>query len=149
MPQTVACVGCTASPSSEASFGALLAGPRFDGDGLRAQLAVLWEAGVPTKSNRREAIDCGMEKHRRRRCVENFFCRIKHFRRIATRYDQTELSYTAIIRSAAIWLALAQLSTRPSVRPLAEHGGVIGVAPFTVRRSPRHCFPTLSRSVLG
>ena len=72
------------------SFGALLAHPGLRGDGLRAQLAVLWEAVVPTKSNHREAIDCGMEKHRRRRCVENFFCRIKNFRRIATRYDQTE-----------------------------------------------------------
>ncbi len=90
------------------SFGALLADRGFDGDGLRALLAARGaEAVVPPKSNRKAAIDCDMEKYRRRHHVENFFCRIKHFRRIATRYDQTESSYAAMIRVAAIWLALA------------------------------------------
>jgi len=39
--------------------------------------------------------------------VEDFFCRIKDLRRIATRYDQTESSYAATICMAAVWLALA------------------------------------------
>ena len=96
------------------SFRALLADRGFDGDRLWALLAALGaEAVVPTKSNRWEAIDCDMEKYWRRHRVENFFCRIKHFRRIVTRYDQTESSYAAMIRIAAVWLALAQLSTRP------------------------------------
>ena len=62
---------------------------------------------MPPKSNRKEAIDCDMEKYRRRHRVENFFCRIKNFRRVATRYDQTGSSYAAMIRIAAIWLALS------------------------------------------
>ena len=65
------------------------------------------EAVAPPKSNRKEAIDCDMEKYRRRHRVENFLCRIKHFRRIATRYDQPESSYAAMIRIVVVWLALA------------------------------------------
>ena len=48
------------------------------------------ETLVPPESNRKEAIDCDMEKYRRRPRVANFLCRIKHFRYIAMRYDQTE-----------------------------------------------------------
>lgn len=35
------------------------------------------EAVVPPKCNRKEAIDCDMEKYARRHRVENFCCRIK------------------------------------------------------------------------
>ena len=46
------------------SFGALLADRGFDSDRLRALLAALRaEAVVPPKSNRKEAIDCDMEKY--------------------------------------------------------------------------------------
>lgn len=89
-------------------FGALLADRGFDGDRLRALLAAMGaEAVIPPKSNRKEAIACDMEKYRRRHRVENFFCRIKNFRRIATRYDQTESSYAAMIRMVAVRLAIA------------------------------------------
>ena len=69
------------------------------------------EAVVPPKRNRKKAIDCDMEKYARQHLVENFFCRIREFRRIATRYDQTESSYAVMIRMAAVRLTLAQLST--------------------------------------
>ncbi len=89
-------------------FGALLADKGFDGDGLRKLVSSLGaEAVVPPKSNRKEAIAFDAEKYKRRHRVENFFCRIKNSRRIATRYDQTESSYAAMIRVVAIRLALA------------------------------------------
>lgn len=47
-----------------------------------------------------------MGKYRRRHRVENFFCKIKYFRRIATRYDQTASSYAALIWVAAAVVAL-------------------------------------------
>lgn len=62
---------------------------------------------MPPKSNRKGAIACDMEKYGRRHRVENFFCRIKNFRRVATRYDQTESSYAAMICVVASRLALA------------------------------------------
>ncbi len=39
-----------------------------------------------------------------RHLVENFFCKIKEFRRIATRYDKTDTSFAASIHLAAIVL---------------------------------------------
>ncbi len=38
--------------------------------------------------------------------VENFFCDLKQFRRIATRYDKTDTSYAAMIYIAAVRFAL-------------------------------------------
>ncbi|MGH8033181.1 MAG: transposase, partial [Luteimonas sp.] len=42
-----------------------------------------------------------------RNLVERFFCRIKQFRRIATRYEKLAARFTAFIQLAAarIWLA--------------------------------------------
>jgi transposase len=38
--------------------------------------------------------------------VENFFCNFKEFRRIATRYDKTDVSFTAAIHLVGSFLAL-------------------------------------------
>ncbi|CAO3428952.1 Mobile element protein [Azospirillum endophyticum] len=40
-----------------------------------------------------------------RHLVENFFCKIKAFRRIATRYDKTDTSFAAAIHLVATVLA--------------------------------------------
>lgn len=42
-----------------------------------------------------------------RNLVERFFCRIKHVRRIATRYEKLDARYKAFVAAAAIliWLA--------------------------------------------
>ena len=88
-------------------FGALLADKAFDIDSLRALLndrgAI---AIIPPKANRTQPIACDFEIYRWRHLVENFFCNIKAFRRIATRYDKTDESFTAMIHLAASVLAL-------------------------------------------
>jgi transposase len=40
-----------------------------------------------------------------RHLVENFFCKIKEFRRIATRYDKTDTSFAAMIHLVGSVLA--------------------------------------------
>jgi len=40
-----------------------------------------------------------------RHLVENFFCNLKAFRRIAMRYDKTDESFTAMIHLAGAALA--------------------------------------------
>jgi transposase len=40
-----------------------------------------------------------------RHLVENFFCDLKQFRRVATRYDKTDQSFTAMIHLAASFMA--------------------------------------------
>jgi transposase len=87
-------------------FAALLADKAFDGDALRADLndrgAV---AVIPPKSNRATDIPCHVERDKGRHLVENFFCKIKGFRRIATRYDKTDTSFAAMIHLVGSVLA--------------------------------------------
>ena len=41
-----------------------------------------------------------------RHLIENFFCKLKHFRAIATRYDQRAINFLAGVYAASIliWL---------------------------------------------
>ncbi len=70
--------------------------------------ATLTERGalavIPTKAETPIRHDAEMYKWRR--LIENFFQRLKEFRRIATRYDKTDASFAAAIYLAAAFLAL-------------------------------------------
>jgi len=61
---------------------------------------------IPPKSNRRCLRDFDREIYKARHLIENFFCRLKEFRAIATRYDKTARNYLAGVHLAAIiiWL---------------------------------------------
>jgi transposase len=89
-------------------FSALLADKAFDSDVIRADLAERGAVAViPPKANRVTALPCDFDMYKWRHLVENFFCKIKEFRRIATRYDKTDTSF-----SAMIYLVGAVLATR-------------------------------------
>jgi transposase len=64
-------------------------------------------AVVPSKSNRRVPRELDVAQYRNRNLVERFFCRIKQFRRIATRYDKLVARFASFIMlaSALIWMA--------------------------------------------
>jgi transposase len=88
-------------------FGALLADKAFDTDALRADLNKRGAiAVIPPKSNRKASIPCDMEMYKWRHLVENFFCKLKDFRRIATRYDKTDVSFRAMVHLASSAIAL-------------------------------------------
>jgi transposase len=88
-------------------FDALLADKAFDTNSLRATLSERGAiAVIPPKSNRKDPIPCDMDMYKWRHLVENFFCKIKAFRRIATRYDKTDESFRAMIYLASSALAL-------------------------------------------
>ena len=55
---------------------------------------------------RREPMPFHRGYYRRRHRVENFFCRMKKFRRVATRYDKLAITFLGFIQFAAIidWL---------------------------------------------
>jgi len=92
---------------ADIDFVALLADKAFDVDWLRAELNERGAlAVIPTKSNRKQYIRHDREMYKWRHLVENFFCNLKQFRRIATRYDKTDTSFTAMIHLAATALAL-------------------------------------------
>ena len=50
---------------------------------------------VPPKSNRNVQRGCDFARYCERNLVERFFCTIKHFRAIATRYEKTARNFLA------------------------------------------------------
>ena len=88
-------------------FDALLADKAFDSDPSRTALDRRGaQAVIPPKANRSKPISCDYAMYSWRHLVENFFCHLKSFRRIATRYDKTDTSYRAMINVAATSIAL-------------------------------------------
>jgi transposase len=50
---------------------------------------------IPSRDNARKKAYCPKRIYRRRHKIENFFCRIKDWRRIATRYDKLARNFLA------------------------------------------------------
>jgi transposase len=61
---------------------------------------------IPPKSNRKVKRDCDFALYCERNLVERFFCIIKHFRAIATRYEKTARNFLAGLHlvCALAWL---------------------------------------------
>lgn len=64
-------------------------------------------AVIPPKSNRIEQRQYDKHLYKERNLVERFFSRVKHFRRIATRYEKLDRNFLSFINLAfaIIWLA--------------------------------------------
>lgn len=64
------------------------------------------KAVIPARSNRLRKRRLDRKRYRDRNLIERFFCRLKHFRRIATRYEKLAQRYTSFIAltAAAVWL---------------------------------------------
>jgi transposase len=63
-------------------------------------------AVIPSKANRVTPIPHDRDLYKERHLVECFFCKIKDFRRIATRYEKTAINFLAMAHFIAciIWL---------------------------------------------
>lgn len=57
-------------------------------------------AVIPSRSNRREPREIDRETDKKRNAVERFFCWIKRYRRIATRYEKRASSYLGMLALA-------------------------------------------------
>jgi transposase len=83
--------------------GALIADRSFDAEAR--VLAPLREAGtvavIPPRRNRKEQRDHDAELYEARHLIENFFCKVKQFRAIATRYDKTARNFLAAVHLVA------------------------------------------------
>lgn len=80
----------------------------YDADPLRRALR---QAGavpvIPGGSNRKRAIRYDRQRYRGRHLIENAFCRLKDFRRVATRYDKLARNYlsgVALAAALAFWM---------------------------------------------
>jgi len=86
----------------------VLADKGYDADALRRSLR---RAGavpvIPGRINRKRRIAYDKDRYKERHRIENAFCRIKDFRRVATRYDKLAgnfLSAVALASLLAFWL---------------------------------------------
>ena len=75
----------------------------YDSDAVIAMIeANGGKAVVPSKANRKVQRELDAEVYRRRNRIERFFCRIKQFRRVATRYDKLAANFASAVAIAAI-----------------------------------------------
>jgi transposase len=83
----------------------LLADKAYDGNSIRdlieSQGAV---PNIPAKSNRKWKPCFSKTLYRERNQVERFFSKLKHFRRIATRYDKLAENFLAMVKLASVRL---------------------------------------------
>lgn len=63
-------------------------------------------AVIPSRANRKVPRVLDTAGYARRNLIERFFGRVKAFRRIATRYDETAVSYASTVAFAATLLVL-------------------------------------------
>jgi transposase len=87
---------------------ALLADKGYDGDAFRALILKRGASPViPNKSNRIALHHFNKRAYKGRNVIERCFCRLKDFRRIATRYDKLACNFLAAVHLAALvayWL---------------------------------------------
>lgn len=79
----------------------------YDSDSLRENIREVGaEPVIPAKSNRINPEYCDKEIYKERNAIERFFAKIKHFRRVATRYEKLARNYLAMVTLAAsiAWL---------------------------------------------
>jgi putative transposase len=86
---------------------AVLADKGYDADHLCDKIA---ETGtqvvIPPKRNRKHQRAYDAELYKERNSIERFFNKLKHFRRVATRYDKLLANFMGFVKLAAIaiWL---------------------------------------------
>ena len=89
-------------------FGALLADKAFDANWLMQELQRRKiQIVISQMPQRRAPLEIDVEMYKWRHLIENFFGKLKEFKRIALRSDKTDSSF-----SASIYLAAAVINGR-------------------------------------
>ncbi|MGL4296684.1 MAG: IS5 family transposase [Aestuariivirga sp.] len=83
-------------------FGGLIADKAFDANWIIAELDQRGAKIVISQRPRRlKPLEIDKEVYKWRHLIENFFCKLKEFKRIAMRSDKTDQSFAAMIHIAA------------------------------------------------
>src|SRR5213080_3057749 len=116
----------------------LLADRGYDADWIRdlVRQRGAW-ANIPPKRNRTEALCFSPYLYRAGNLVERLFNRIKHCRRVATRYDKLAANYLAFVRLASIrlWLRVNESASQSAARRLLD--GAIKLFRILAQRATR------------
>ncbi len=64
------------------------------------------EAHIPTQRDRKVQRSVEPSLYKQRNLIERFFCKLKHFRRVATRFDKLARNFLAavLLVSTRLWL---------------------------------------------
>lgn len=85
----------------------MLADKAYDADRIRE---LIQDQGatpnIPPKRNRKCKPCFSKQLYRERNLIERFFSKLKHFRRVATRYDKLAANFLAMVQLASmrLWL---------------------------------------------
>ncbi|MCK1326471.1 IS5 family transposase [Bradyrhizobium sp. 156] len=84
-------------------MSSLIGDKGYDGDGFRVEIVNRGAKPViPNKSNRVTLHSFSKRLYKGRNVIERCFCRLKDFRRVATRYDKLARNFLAAVRLAAL-----------------------------------------------
>ena len=87
---------------ADVRFDALVADKAFDANWLIEELNRRGAQVVISQMPRRRVpLEIDLEVYKWRHLIENFFCKLKEFKRIAMRCDKTDTSFCAVILLAA------------------------------------------------
>ena len=92
----------------EVPFEVVIADKGYDSqavvDAIEAQGG---EAVIPSRSNRTEPREYDRDRYKDRNLAERFWNKLKHYRRVATRYEKTARNFLAFVHVAS-WMVLLQ-----------------------------------------
>ena len=134
-------------------FGALIADTAFDSNDIIADLDRRGAKVVIAQHPRRTTpLQIDTEMYKWRHLIENFFCKLKEFKRIAMRADKTDQSFARLWPFAAglsggaiwpLWLACPRQETPPcpSCHPASPRSSCTSHRCFTIEAGalPRCC----------
>lgn len=84
-------------------FDRLIADRGYDSNAIRAAVAAQGaEVVIPSTRSRKALLPYDRQAYRARNLVERLWCRLKDWRRVATRYDKLAANYMAGVFIAAI-----------------------------------------------
>jgi len=88
-------------------MGALIADKGYDANYIiEAASAANAHVVIPPRSSRKTPREYDADLYKERNLIERMFNKLKHFRRVSTRYDKLAVAYLAFVYIAGIYLWL-------------------------------------------
>ena len=87
---------------------AVLADKGYDSDKIvdHVEKTMQAKAVIPPRSNRRQQRDYDKALYKLRNRIERCFNQLKQFRRFATRYEKSRITFQAVVALACAWIVL-------------------------------------------
>ena len=98
---------CVLTPEQRRAVEAVLADKGYDSDAFVAEIIALEaQAVIPSRKRRKVERLYDSELYKERNKIERFLGRMKHYRRVATRYEKAVVNYESFLHVACImtWL---------------------------------------------